>query len=81
MVVLVAPASPVLLKLPLGLVQSFSDSAERKYRKLLSGVELTKNFFFSYTYPLWRTLQANMSGEASSCPFDSMFVWNDFLTK
>ncbi|KAK9787507.1 hypothetical protein WJX73_002623 [Symbiochloris irregularis] len=89
-----------------------SDTGERKYRKLLSGVELTKNFFFSYTYPLWLTLQAAMTQPITSAngaeqpkeasagssgsfrdtgqeaavpvggsPFDSMFVWNDFLTK
>ncbi|WIA12380.1 hypothetical protein OEZ85_012427 [Tetradesmus obliquus] len=34
-------------------------TAEKRYRKLLLGVDLTKNFFFSYSYSLAHTLQHN----------------------
>ena len=55
--------------------------AETRYSKLLSGVGLTQDFFWSYSYPTWRTLQANMTSAPQGSAFDSMFVWNDFLTK
>ena len=54
---------------------------EKRYSKLLSGVGLTQDFFWSYSYPTWRTLQANMTSAPEGSAFDSMFVWNDFLTK
>ena len=39
-------------------------------------------FFYSYTYNLAATLQANMEdGASGAAPFDSMFVWNEFLTR
>jgi len=48
---------------------------------LLSGLELNKDFYFSYTYNLARTLQANMTADAPADPFDSMFVWNEYLSR
>ena len=54
---------------------------EKRYSKLLAGVGLTQDFFWSYSYPTWRTLQANMTSAPQGSAFDSMFVWNDFLTK
>jgi hypothetical protein len=45
-------------------------------------VDLTKDFFFSYTYPIMRNLQTNMkSMDGNSVPHDDMFVWNAFLTR
>jgi hypothetical protein len=41
--------------------------AERRYRKLLMSVDLTRNFFFSHTYPLVHTLQRNW--EAGAWPW------------
>ena len=46
-------------------------------------------FFFSYTYNLHQTLQANLMGPASTSqegdknrdPFSSMVIWNHYLTK
>jgi hypothetical protein len=39
-------------------------------------------FFYSYTYNLAATLQTNMeNGAKKAAPFDSMFVWNEFLTR
>jgi hypothetical protein len=42
----------------------------RRYRKLLLGVDLTKHFFFSYSYSLAHTLQYNhlAAGRKSSTP-------------
>ena len=54
---------------------------ERKYLKVLSGVELTKNFFFSYTWPLWNTVQANLAYAAPGSAWNSMFVWNNYITR
>lgn len=55
---------------------------EKRYRKLLlSGMDLSKDFIFSYTYCLSRTLQTNLTSTSTKGTFDSMFVWNDFLTR
>lgn len=45
-----------------GGVGACDPSAEKRYRKLLSGVDLTKHFYFSYTYDLAKTLQYNCCG-------------------
>ena len=63
---------------------SVQSQAERRYRKLLlTGVDFTKDgFFFSHSYNLADTLQANMAKPSStSAPFANMFVWNEFLTR
>ncbi|KIZ00821.1 hypothetical protein MNEG_7144 [Monoraphidium neglectum] len=60
--------------LPLGLSMQRLDNgaaesvAERRYRKLLLGVDLTRNFFFSYTYRLTHTLQHNHTAAAPAAP-------------
>ena len=53
-----------------------------RYKKLLSSVDLTKDFFYSYTYPTMQCLQRNVtaSGE-EKMPYDNIFVWNAFLTQ
>ncbi|KAM6563264.1 hypothetical protein CsatB_023262 [Cannabis sativa] len=55
---------------------------ELRYKKLLSSVDLTKDFFYSYTYPIMQSLQKNVlsSGE-DGMPYDNMFVWNSYLTQ
>lgn len=63
-------------------LQGRETAAEKRYRKLLlSGLELNKDFYFSYTYNLARTLQANLTADAPADPFDSMFVWNEYLSR
>ncbi|CAL5218518.1 g205 [Coccomyxa viridis] len=48
----------------------------------ICAIELSKDFLWSYTWPLWRTVQANMSQqEQTDSAFNSMFVWNEFLTR
>lgn len=48
-------------------------------------VDLTKNFFFSYTYDLSRSLQENFLATSVKPfpppPFKDMFAWNFFLTR
>ncbi|KAL2652583.1 hypothetical protein R1flu_020711 [Riccia fluitans] len=56
--------------------------AELRYKKLLSGVDLTKDFFFSYTYRIMQSLQRNiLAQESEPLPYENMFVWNADLTR
>ncbi|XP_044510493.1 phosphatidylinositol-3-phosphatase SAC1 isoform X7 [Mangifera indica] len=55
---------------------------ELRYKKLLSSVDLTKDFFFSYTYPIMQSLQKNVSSMGEEgMPYDNIFVWNAYLTQ
>ncbi|XP_075506117.1 phosphoinositide phosphatase SAC2-like isoform X1 [Primulina tabacum] len=55
---------------------------ENRYKKLLRAVDLTKDFFFSYSYHLMLSLQKNMSNhETGQALYETMFVWNAFLTR
>ena len=77
-------SSPRLIASPdtVHTLQGRETAAEKRYRKLLlSGLELNKDFYFSYTYNLARTLQANLTADAPADPFDSMFVWNEYLSR
>lgn len=54
---------------------------ELRYKKLLSSVDLTKDFFFSYTYPIMQSLQKNvLSMGEEGMPYENIFVWNAYLT-
>ncbi|MCO5555240.1 hypothetical protein L7F22_008784 [Adiantum nelumboides] len=73
-----------ILSIPHATVQTEAANckAELRYKKLLSSVDLTKDFFFSCTYPIMQSLQRNMLvNEAERMPYESMFVWNSFLTR
>lgn len=53
-----------------------------RYKKLLSCVDLTKDFFYSYTYPIMQSLQKNVtSADEERMPYENIFVWNAFLTE
>ncbi|KAG5016604.1 hypothetical protein JHK85_022740 [Glycine max] len=57
---------------------------ELRYKKLLSSVDLTKDFFFSYNYPIMQSLQKNVSSGSSQeegMSYDNIFVWNAYLTQ
>ncbi|XP_022773535.1 phosphoinositide phosphatase SAC1 isoform X3 [Durio zibethinus] len=55
---------------------------ELRYKKLLSSVDLTKDFFYSYTYPIMQSLQKNvLSMGEEGMPYDNIFVWNAHLTQ
>nr|CAD1818169.1 unnamed protein product [Ananas comosus var. bracteatus] len=56
--------------------------SEIRYKKLLSSVDLTKDFYYSYTYPIMQSLQKNvLSSGKEKMPYDNLFVWNEFLTR
>ena len=58
------------------------DMRNCRYKKLLSSVDLTKDFFYSYTYPIMQSLQKNvLSAVEDGMPFENIFVWNAFLTE
>ncbi|KAM7461212.1 hypothetical protein LguiA_029333 [Lonicera macranthoides] len=55
---------------------------ELRYKKLLSSVDLTKDFFYSYTYPIMQSLQKNVTSmDEGGILYDNIFVWNAFLTQ
>ncbi|KAL4430910.1 hypothetical protein ABPG75_006166 [Micractinium tetrahymenae] len=64
-------------------------TAEVRYRKLLAGVQLTRDFFFSYTWPIHQTVQQTFEqppeqwadGGADGGAWASHRVWNDFLSR
>ncbi|KAG5538021.1 hypothetical protein RHGRI_025193 [Rhododendron griersonianum] len=55
---------------------------ENRYKKLLRSVDLTKDFFFSYSYHVMHSVQKNLCHhEAGQVLYENMFVWNEFLTR
>lgn len=61
---------------------------EARYLAILNTLDLTRGFYFSYSYNITRSLQQNMIREraalsqASGSPerdFQDMFVWNNYL--
>ncbi|KAI5405798.1 suppressor of actin mutation [Lathyrus oleraceus] len=56
---------------------------ENRYKKLLCSVDLTKDFFYSYSYNIMLSLQKNLSGHNSmgQSLYETLFVWNEFLTR
>ncbi|KAL1212097.1 Phosphoinositide phosphatase SAC2 [Cardamine amara subsp. amara] len=55
---------------------------EKRYKRLLCTVDLTKDFFFSYSYHIMHTLQRNLSNNVEGHTYyESMFVWNEYLTR
>ncbi|KAL0351462.1 UNVERIFIED_CONTAM: Phosphoinositide phosphatase SAC3 [Sesamum calycinum] len=53
-----------------------------RYEKLLCMVDLTKDFYFSYSYNVMRSLQKNMCDkDIGLALYETMFVWNEFLTR
>ncbi|URD72437.1 SAC domain containing protein [Musa troglodytarum] len=52
--------------------------AEYRYKRLLRTVDLTKDFFFSYSYSIMCSLQKNMcDGVPEAALHETMFVWNE----
>jgi hypothetical protein len=72
-------------KRSVGLGLTNREIAELRYQGLYQVVDLTKNFFFSYTYDMTRSLQENFLATASQPfpppPFTDMYAWNFFLTR
>ncbi|KAI8610146.1 SacI homology domain-containing protein, partial [Chytriomyces sp. MP71] len=53
-----------------------STADEARYVQSFCQVDLSKNFYFSYTYDITNSLQANMT---RSKGYNDMFTWNHFL--
>ncbi|KAE8710454.1 Phosphoinositide phosphatase SAC4 [Hibiscus syriacus] len=61
---------------------SINYKEEIRYKKLLCSVDLTKDFFFSYSYHVMRSLQKNLcNNKPDQVLYETMFVWNEFLTQ
>ncbi|GMH18112.1 hypothetical protein Nepgr_019953 [Nepenthes gracilis] len=59
-----------------------NSQSESRYKKLLCMVDLTKDFFFSYSYHIMRTLQKNLCDhKTGQFLYETLFVWNEFLTR
>jgi hypothetical protein len=55
---------------------------ENRYKKILNTLDLRKDFFFSYSYPIMRSLQKNLSDPQEGWSiYETTFVWNEFLTR
>lgn len=61
------------------------EASEKKLKKLLLWVDLSRGCFYSHTYGIAATLQSNAlnvsSAEFSRRDFDSQFAWNAHLSK
>jgi hypothetical protein len=72
-------------KRSVGLGLTNREIAELRYQGLYQVVDLTKNFYFSYTYDLTRSLQENfLANTMQPFPppsFKDMYAWNYFLTR
>ncbi|XP_039028263.1 phosphoinositide phosphatase SAC3-like isoform X3 [Hibiscus syriacus] len=61
---------------------SINEKDEIRYKKLLCSVDLTKDFFFSYSYHVMCSLQKNLcTNKPDQVLYETMFVWNEFLTR
>lgn len=72
-------------KRSVGLGLTDREIAELRYQGLYHAVDFTKNFYFSYTYDLTRSLQENFLATTSQPfpppPIKDMYAWNHFLTR
>jgi len=72
-------------KRSVGLGLTNREIAELRYQGLYQVFDLSKNFFFSYSYDLTRTLQDNFLFMQSNMfpppPSKDMYSWNHFLTR
>ncbi|KAF8945512.1 phosphatidylinositol-3,5-bisphosphate 5-phosphatase [Haplosporangium gracile] len=55
------------------------NSDEARYLQMFQMVDLTKNFYFSYSYDITRTLQWNMTRNPQVEGRNRLFVWNQYL--
>ncbi|GMH22028.1 hypothetical protein Nepgr_023871 [Nepenthes gracilis] len=73
-----------MIPVPHSSVGSVMDNSknENRYKKLLCTVDITKDFFFSYSYQIMHSLQKNLCDSVTGLlSYDTMFVWNAYLTR
>jgi hypothetical protein len=67
------------------LSQTNTDTAESRYMGLFQFIDITKDFFFSYTYDLTHSLQHNFIMSSPNTfpipPFKEMYEWNKYQTE
>ncbi|KAF2157070.1 hypothetical protein K461DRAFT_249808 [Myriangium duriaei CBS 260.36] len=80
-----------LVPLTAGINNRFSqnrNAEEARFLGILNNLDLSKNFYFSYSYNITRSLQENIvkerstatdGGRTSSRDYNDMFVWNHHL--
>ncbi len=72
-------------KRSVGLGLTNREIAELRYQGLYQVVDLTKNFYYSYTYDITRSLQENFLINTSKIfpppPVKDMYAWNYFQTR
>jgi hypothetical protein len=57
-------------------------AAETRYKALYTALDVTKNFYFSYSYDMTHTLQSIMTQNTDGkAPPRDMYQWNHFLLK
>ncbi|KAI4330463.1 hypothetical protein MLD38_028752 [Melastoma candidum] len=55
---------------------------ENRYKRLLGMMDLTKDFYYSYTYRVMSSLQKNVCNiRSGQHHHETMFVWNEYLTR
>lgn len=77
------PLTPLRFKL------DSRNTEEQRFLGILNNLDLTRSFYYSYSYDITRTLQHNVVRERealaqgilppSDDDFNAMFVWNDYL--
>jgi len=81
----IVPFHPLYVLKSLNSFVSLSDVSHlliNRYKRLLCMVDLTKDFFFSYSYNIMRSFQKNICDhESGGTLYKKMFVWNEFLTR
>ena len=72
-------------KRSVGLGLTNREIAELRYQGLYQVVDFSKNFYFSYSYDLTRSMQENFLATTSQPfpppPYKDMYAWNFFLTR
>ncbi|KAJ3695764.1 hypothetical protein LUZ60_001141 [Juncus effusus] len=76
------PTKSEMVVIPSTSLNIANSRKEDRYKNLLSTIDVTKDFFYSYSYNVMRCLQKNLKQEKlGQNVYDSMFVWNEYLTR
>lgn len=78
----IAKREMIPLQCSSGRTKTSSQKAEEKYKRIFFSLDLTKDFYFSYSYHVMRSLQKNLcEGLTGEVIYEKMFVWNEYLTR